>query len=106
MIDVRCSRPFQLTFVGGEKTTEIFLQSLELGHSAATRAIKASGGHWGTLVEMVRGRWGPVRGEQGKGEREGGGVGSTRRILAPGSRGPEESRLEEGGTQGSGDTGR
>ncbi|XP_076398758.1 phosphoinositide 3-kinase regulatory subunit 5 isoform X3 [Peromyscus maniculatus bairdii] len=33
----------ELTFVGGEKTTEIFLQSLELGHSAATRAIKASG---------------------------------------------------------------
>ncbi|XP_052614147.1 phosphoinositide 3-kinase regulatory subunit 5 isoform X3 [Peromyscus californicus insignis] len=33
----------QLTFVTGEKTTEIFIQSLELGHSAATRAIKASG---------------------------------------------------------------
>ncbi|EDM04809.1 similar to novel protein (predicted) [Rattus norvegicus] len=35
--------PFQLTFVTGEKTTEIFIQSLELGHSATTRAIKASG---------------------------------------------------------------
>ncbi|XP_038598027.1 phosphoinositide 3-kinase regulatory subunit 5 isoform X3 [Tachyglossus aculeatus] len=33
----------ELTFLGGETTTEIFLQSLELGHSAATRAIKASG---------------------------------------------------------------
>ncbi|XP_028912839.1 phosphoinositide 3-kinase regulatory subunit 5 isoform X3 [Ornithorhynchus anatinus] len=33
----------ELTFLGGETMTEIFLQSLELGHSAATRAIKASG---------------------------------------------------------------
>ncbi|XP_055971068.1 phosphoinositide 3-kinase regulatory subunit 5-like [Sorex fumeus] len=33
----------ELTFVSGEKTTEIFIHSLELGHSAATRAIKASG---------------------------------------------------------------
>ncbi|XP_030152961.1 phosphoinositide 3-kinase regulatory subunit 5 isoform X3 [Lynx canadensis] len=33
----------ELTFVTGEKMTEIFLHSLELGHSAATRAIKASG---------------------------------------------------------------
>ncbi|XP_060219427.1 phosphoinositide 3-kinase regulatory subunit 5 isoform X2 [Meriones unguiculatus] len=33
----------ELTFVTGEKTTEIFIQSLELGHSATTRAIKASG---------------------------------------------------------------
>nr|XP_020041753.1 phosphoinositide 3-kinase regulatory subunit 5 isoform X5 [Castor canadensis] len=33
----------ELTFVDGEKTTEIFIHSLELGHSAATRAIKASG---------------------------------------------------------------
>ncbi|XP_038182390.1 phosphoinositide 3-kinase regulatory subunit 5 [Arvicola amphibius] len=33
----------ELTFVTGEKSTEIFIQSLELGHSAATRAIKASG---------------------------------------------------------------
>ncbi|XP_046278151.1 phosphoinositide 3-kinase regulatory subunit 5 isoform X2 [Marmota monax] len=33
----------QLTFDTGEKTTEIFIHSLELGHSAATRAIKASG---------------------------------------------------------------
>ncbi|XP_039703273.1 phosphoinositide 3-kinase regulatory subunit 5 isoform X3 [Pteropus medius] len=33
----------QLTFITGEKTTEIFIHSLELGHSAATRAIKASG---------------------------------------------------------------
>lgn len=39
--------PLQLTFVTGEKTTEIFIQSLELGHSATTRAIKASGGHGG-----------------------------------------------------------
>ncbi|XP_036752056.2 phosphoinositide 3-kinase regulatory subunit 5 isoform X2 [Manis pentadactyla] len=33
----------ELTFITGEKTTEIFIHSLELGHSAATRAIKASG---------------------------------------------------------------
>uniref|UniRef100_A0A8C3L8N7 Phosphoinositide 3-kinase regulatory subunit 5 n=1 Tax=Chrysolophus pictus TaxID=9089 RepID=A0A8C3L8N7_CHRPC len=33
----------ELTFVGGEKMTEVFIHSLELGHSAATRAIKASG---------------------------------------------------------------
>ncbi|NXF11142.1 PIRK5 kinase, partial [Smithornis capensis] len=33
----------ELTFIGGEKMTEIFIHSLELGHSAATRAIKASG---------------------------------------------------------------
>lgn len=46
--DIRArSRSFQLTFVTGEKSTEIFIQSLELGHSAATRAIKASGGHSG-----------------------------------------------------------
>lgn len=35
--------PWQLTFIGGEKRTEVFIHSLELGHSAATRAIKASG---------------------------------------------------------------
>nr|XP_013808632.1 PREDICTED: phosphoinositide 3-kinase regulatory subunit 5 [Apteryx mantelli mantelli] len=33
----------ELTFMGGEKMTEVFIHSLELGHSAATRAIKASG---------------------------------------------------------------
>ncbi|XP_036078436.1 phosphoinositide 3-kinase regulatory subunit 5 isoform X2 [Rousettus aegyptiacus] len=33
----------ELTFITGEKKTEIFIHSLELGHSAATRAIKASG---------------------------------------------------------------
>ncbi|XP_068929190.1 phosphoinositide 3-kinase regulatory subunit 5 isoform X2 [Petaurus breviceps papuanus] len=33
----------ELTFISGEKTTEIFIHSLELGHSAAIRAIKASG---------------------------------------------------------------
>ncbi|XP_008151684.2 phosphoinositide 3-kinase regulatory subunit 5 [Eptesicus fuscus] len=33
----------ELTFITGEKATEIFIHSLELGHSAATRAIKASG---------------------------------------------------------------
>ncbi|NXN86823.1 PIRK5 kinase, partial [Bombycilla garrulus] len=33
----------ELTFLGGEKRTEVFIHSLELGHSAATRAIKASG---------------------------------------------------------------
>ncbi|NWV29578.1 PIRK5 kinase, partial [Origma solitaria] len=33
----------ELTFIGGEKRTEVFVHSLELGHSAATRAIKASG---------------------------------------------------------------
>ncbi|KAL2297551.1 hypothetical protein Nmel_016093, partial [Mimus melanotis] len=32
----------ELTFIGGEKRTEVFIHSLELGHSAATRAIKAS----------------------------------------------------------------
>lgn len=37
------SCPLQLTFITGEKTSEIFIHSLELGHSAATRAIKASG---------------------------------------------------------------
>lgn len=55
------SCPLQLTFITGEKTTEIFIHSLELGHSAATRAIKASGercpspggDRWGL------GRWGP-----------------------------------------------
>lgn len=47
--DIRArSCSLQLTFVTGEKSTEIFIQSLELGHSAATRAIKASGGHRGT----------------------------------------------------------
>lgn len=29
--------------MGGQKITEVFIHSLELGHSAATRAIKASG---------------------------------------------------------------
>uniref|UniRef100_A0A674J416 Phosphoinositide 3-kinase regulatory subunit 5 n=1 Tax=Terrapene triunguis TaxID=2587831 RepID=A0A674J416_9SAUR len=33
----------ELTFIGGEKKTEVFIHSLELGHSAATRAIRASG---------------------------------------------------------------
>ncbi|KAL8163022.1 UNVERIFIED_CONTAM: Phosphoinositide 3-kinase regulatory subunit 5 [Gekko kuhli] len=33
----------ELTFIGGERRTEIFIHSLEMGHSAATRAIKASG---------------------------------------------------------------
>ncbi|XP_032995455.1 phosphoinositide 3-kinase regulatory subunit 5 [Lacerta agilis] len=33
----------ELTFIGGQTRTEIFIHSLELGHSAATRAIKASG---------------------------------------------------------------
>ncbi|XP_057572376.1 phosphoinositide 3-kinase regulatory subunit 5 isoform X2 [Hippopotamus amphibius kiboko] len=33
----------ELTLITGEKMTEIFIHSLELGHSAATRAIKASG---------------------------------------------------------------
>ncbi|KAM6471590.1 phosphoinositide 3-kinase regulatory subunit 5 isoform 1-T3 [Liasis olivaceus] len=33
----------ELTFIGGKTRTEIFIHSLELGHSAATRAIKASG---------------------------------------------------------------
>ncbi|XP_035950560.1 phosphoinositide 3-kinase regulatory subunit 5 isoform X2 [Halichoerus grypus] len=33
----------ELTFITGEKMKEIFIHSLELGHSAATRAIKASG---------------------------------------------------------------
>ncbi|XP_074870527.1 phosphoinositide 3-kinase regulatory subunit 5 isoform X2 [Carettochelys insculpta] len=33
----------ELTFFGGEKRTEVFIHSLELGHSAATRAIRASG---------------------------------------------------------------
>lgn len=72
--------PLQLTFVTGEKTTEIFIQSLELGHSATTRAIKASGGHEGDPyrdgqeVESERRgskrRRGPVGREQGKDYRE------------------------------------
>ncbi|XP_045745827.2 phosphoinositide 3-kinase regulatory subunit 5 isoform X3 [Mirounga angustirostris] len=33
----------ELTFITGEKMKEIFIYSLELGHSATTRAIKASG---------------------------------------------------------------
>uniref|UniRef100_A0A7M4ELP5 Phosphoinositide 3-kinase regulatory subunit 5 n=1 Tax=Crocodylus porosus TaxID=8502 RepID=A0A7M4ELP5_CROPO len=33
----------ELTLMGGQKITEVFIHSLELGHSAATRAIKASG---------------------------------------------------------------
>ncbi|XP_060109188.1 phosphoinositide 3-kinase regulatory subunit 5-like [Heteronotia binoei] len=32
----------ELTFAGGETRTEIFIHSLEMGHSAVTRAIKAS----------------------------------------------------------------
>ncbi|KAG8550009.1 hypothetical protein GDO81_029711 [Engystomops pustulosus] len=33
----------EITFDGGRKQTEVFIQSLEMGHSAALRAIKASG---------------------------------------------------------------
>ncbi|XP_055013705.1 phosphoinositide 3-kinase regulatory subunit 5 isoform X2 [Boleophthalmus pectinirostris] len=33
----------ELTFAGGEKRTEVFVHSLELGHAAGTRAIKAMG---------------------------------------------------------------
>ncbi|XP_029456192.1 phosphoinositide 3-kinase regulatory subunit 5 [Rhinatrema bivittatum] len=33
----------ELTFDGGERKTAVFIHSLELGHSAAIRAIKASG---------------------------------------------------------------
>ncbi|XP_075073052.1 phosphoinositide 3-kinase regulatory subunit 5 isoform X2 [Mixophyes fleayi] len=33
----------EITFDGGRKQTEVFIQSLELGHSAALRAIRASG---------------------------------------------------------------
>ncbi|XP_043940960.1 phosphoinositide 3-kinase regulatory subunit 5 [Protopterus annectens] len=33
----------ELTFAGGEKTTEVFIRSLDLGNTAAIRAIKASG---------------------------------------------------------------
>lgn len=33
----------QLTFAGGERRTEVFVHSLELGHTAGTRAIKAMG---------------------------------------------------------------
>ncbi|XP_075898895.1 phosphoinositide 3-kinase regulatory subunit 5 isoform X2 [Nelusetta ayraudi] len=33
----------ELTFVGGEKRTEVFVHSLELGHTAGTRAVKAMG---------------------------------------------------------------
>ncbi|XP_069510683.1 phosphoinositide 3-kinase regulatory subunit 5 [Ambystoma mexicanum] len=33
----------ELTFHSGEKRTEVFIHSLEMGHSAATRAIRASG---------------------------------------------------------------
>ncbi|XP_029919953.1 phosphoinositide 3-kinase regulatory subunit 5 [Myripristis murdjan] len=33
----------ELTLAGGERRTEVFVHSLELGHTAATRAIKAMG---------------------------------------------------------------
>ncbi|CAL1588501.1 unnamed protein product [Knipowitschia caucasica] len=33
----------ELTLAGGEKRVEVFVQSLELGHSAGTRAVKAMG---------------------------------------------------------------
>uniref|UniRef100_A0A8C7F294 Phosphoinositide 3-kinase regulatory subunit 5 n=1 Tax=Oncorhynchus kisutch TaxID=8019 RepID=A0A8C7F294_ONCKI len=33
----------EMTLAGGEKRTEVFLHSLELGHTAGTRAIKAMG---------------------------------------------------------------
>ncbi|XP_041076427.1 phosphoinositide 3-kinase regulatory subunit 5-like [Polyodon spathula] len=33
----------ELTLAGGERHTEVFIHSLELGHTAGTRAIKASG---------------------------------------------------------------
>ncbi|XP_055078351.1 phosphoinositide 3-kinase regulatory subunit 5 isoform X2 [Periophthalmus magnuspinnatus] len=33
----------ELTFAGGEKRTEVFVHSLELGHTAGTRAVKAMG---------------------------------------------------------------
>uniref|UniRef100_A0A8C9TIG9 Phosphoinositide 3-kinase regulatory subunit 5 n=1 Tax=Scleropages formosus TaxID=113540 RepID=A0A8C9TIG9_SCLFO len=33
----------QLTLAGGEKRTEVFIHSLELGHAAGTRAVKALG---------------------------------------------------------------
>lgn len=33
----------QLTLAGGEKRREVFIHSLELGHSAGTRAVKAMG---------------------------------------------------------------
>ncbi|XP_033894152.3 phosphoinositide 3-kinase regulatory subunit 5-like [Acipenser ruthenus] len=33
----------ELTLAGGERRTEVFIHSLELGHTAGTRAIKASG---------------------------------------------------------------
>lgn len=33
----------QLTLVGGEKRKEVFIHSLELGHTAGTRAVKAMG---------------------------------------------------------------
>ena len=34
---------FKLTLAGGEKRNEVFIHSLELGHTAGTRAIKAMG---------------------------------------------------------------
>lgn len=58
--------PFQLTFVTGEKTTEIFIQSLELGHSATTRAIKASGGHQGNPYGDEQGVGSERRGSKGR----------------------------------------
>lgn len=33
----------QLTLVGGERRREVFIQSLELGHTAGIRAVKAMG---------------------------------------------------------------
>lgn len=35
--------PLQLTLAGGERRREVFIHSLELGHSAGTRAVKAMG---------------------------------------------------------------
>lgn len=33
----------QLTLAGGERRKEVFIHSLELGHTAGTRAVKAMG---------------------------------------------------------------
>uniref|UniRef100_A0A8C0K3J2 Phosphoinositide 3-kinase regulatory subunit 5 n=1 Tax=Canis lupus dingo TaxID=286419 RepID=A0A8C0K3J2_CANLU len=79
----------ELTFITGEKMTEIFIHSLELGHSAATRAIKASG-----ACCLSPGETGP----RGRGPRVWEGGAASPRGLLLGAL--VSSRLWEGGGQG------
>lgn len=43
MFTVFVKSMLKLTLAGGEKRNEVFIHSLELGHTAGTRAIKAMG---------------------------------------------------------------